>query len=202
MARTRIIIFVILILYSLEQSKDSAYSSKCEAAPNPGSDKYVCLDREEDDYGELGIHCCHRANEYTDGKIVFECLEGFTCDKQEIEEPRLTIFQLENEGLASITVCSDYDTDATFSNFKSYWDSWEDETAKKYKGTEIENGTNYINSHQYFIKTIKYNVDGNETYWRFVLMFDTTTGKVAVVSCYDGGYDEYLEPFLSTIRFQ
>ena len=142
------------------------------------------------------------ANEYTDGKIVFECLEGFSCDKQEIEDPRLTIFQLENESIASITVCSDYDTDATFSNFKSYWENWEDENAKKYKGTEIENGTNYINNHQYFIKTMKYDVDGNEAYWRFVLMFDTTTGKVAVVSCYDGGYDEYLEPFLSTIRFQ
>ena len=73
MSRTRIIIFVILILYSLEQSKDGAYSSKCEAAPNPGSDKYVCLDREEDDYGELGIHCCHRTNEYTDGTTKYEC---------------------------------------------------------------------------------------------------------------------------------
>ena len=27
------------------------------------------------------------------------------------------------------------------------------------------------------------------------------TGKVAVVSTYDGGYDEYLKSFLSTIRF-
>ena len=142
------------------------------------------------------------ANEYTDGKIVFKCLEGFSCDKQEIEEPRLTIYQLENESIASITICSDYDTNATFSNFKSYWENWEDESAKKYNSTEIENGTNYVNNHQYFIKTIKYNVDGNETFWRFVLLFDKTTGKVAVVSCYDGGYDEYLEPFLSTIRFQ
>ena len=83
MARTRIIIFVILILYSLEQSKDNAYSSKCEDAPNPGSDKYVCLDREEDDYGELGIHCCHRTNEYTDGTTKYECELFMENDKYE-----------------------------------------------------------------------------------------------------------------------
>ena len=83
MARTRIIIFVILILYSLEQSKDNAYSSKCEDASNPGSDKYVCLDREEDDYGELGIHCCHRTNEYTDGTTKYECELFMENDKYE-----------------------------------------------------------------------------------------------------------------------
>jgi hypothetical protein len=49
---------------------------------------------------------------------------------------------------------------------------------------------------------MKYDVDGNDMFWRFVLMFDNVTGKVAVASCYDGGYDDYLEPFLSTIRFQ
>ena len=141
-------------------------------------------------------------NEYTDGKIVFKCLDGFSCDKQEVQEPKLTLFQLENENIASITVCSDYDSDATFSNFNSYWKNWEDESAKKYQSTEIENGTNFVNNHQYFIKTMKYDVDGNDMFWRFVLMFDNVTGKVAVASCYDGGFDDYLEPFLSTIRFQ
>ena len=141
-------------------------------------------------------------NEYTDGKIIFKCLEGFSCDKEEVQEPKITIFQLENENIASITVCSDYDSDATFSNFNSYWKNWEDESAKNYQSTEIENGTSFVNNHQYFIKTMKYDVDGNDMFWRFVLMFDNVTGKVAVASCYDGGYDDYLEPFLSTIRFQ
>ena len=77
MAKTRIIIFLILILYSFEQSDDKSYSSECEKAPNPGSDKYVCIDRENDSYEELGMHCCHRTNKLVDGTTNYVC-EFFT----------------------------------------------------------------------------------------------------------------------------
>ena len=76
MAKTLIIIFVILILYSFEQSNDNSYSSKCEEI-NPGSEKYECFDNEDDVFEDLGMHCCHRTNELTDGTTKYEC-EFFT----------------------------------------------------------------------------------------------------------------------------
>ena len=142
------------------------------------------------------------ANEYTDGKIIFKCPEDFICEKEELQEPRFTIYHLDNEGLASITVCSDYDTDITRSNFNSYCENWEDESLKDYKSTVIENRKDAINGHDYIVQTKKYIVDENVLFWHFVLLFDKQTGKVAVISSYDGGYDEYLKPFLSSIRFK
>ena len=141
------------------------------------------------------------ANEYTDGKIIFKCPEDFTCEKEELQEPKFTIYHLENEGLASITVCSDYDTDITQSNFNSYCDNWEEESIKEYSSTVTENRSDVLNGREYFIQTRKYNVDEIDIFWHFVLLFDKSTGKVAVVSTYDGGYDEYLKSFISTIRF-
>ena len=77
MAKTRIILFFILILYSFEQSNNNYYSSMCETSTNPSSDKYDCIDRGDDDFDELGNHCCHRTNVYTDGTTKYEC-EFFT----------------------------------------------------------------------------------------------------------------------------
>ena len=142
------------------------------------------------------------ANEYTDGKIIFSCPDGFTCQKREIQEPKIVLYDLEHESLGTLTICSDYDTDENFSNFNSYWVNWEEEDLKKYPKTEVENGVDAISGHQYFIKSTKYELEQGELFWRFVMMFDSTTGKVAVVSSFDGGYDDYLKSFLSTIRFQ
>ena len=53
-----------------------------------------------------------------------------------------------------------------------------------------------------FLQTNKDTVDDNELFSHFVLLFTQQTVKVAVISGYDGGYDEYLKPFLSSIRFK
>lgn len=142
------------------------------------------------------------ANEYTDGKIIFRCPDDFTCQKREIQEPKLVIYDLEHESLGTLTICSDYDTDENFSNFNSYWVNWEEDELKKYPKTVVENGVDAINGHNFFIKSTKYELEQGELFWRFAMMFDCTTGKVAVISSFDGGYDDYLKSFLSTIRFQ
>ena len=72
MAKTQIIIFLILILYSFEQSDDGAYTKIC-SQPIAGSDKYQCLDRENDEFDELGMHCCHRTNKLLSGQTTYEC---------------------------------------------------------------------------------------------------------------------------------
>ena len=87
------------------------------------------------------------ANEYTDGKIIFRCPDGFTCQKREIQEPKIVLYDLEHESLGTLTICSDYDTDENFSNFNSYWVNWEEEDLKKYPKTEVENGVDAISGH-------------------------------------------------------
>ena len=71
MVKTQIIIFLILILYSFQQSNNNVYSSKCtNVVPD---DKYDCFDIETEDFEDLGMHCCHRTNTYTNGKTDYEC---------------------------------------------------------------------------------------------------------------------------------
>jgi len=141
-------------------------------------------------------------DEYTDGRVVFKCPVYFTCDKQEVGEPKITLFQLNNDTIADITVCSDYDADKSRDNFNSYWENWEDENAKQYNSSVIVNDNRSINEHPYFYKVTKYEVNGNTVYWRYAMLFDNASGKVCVVSAYDGGYDYYIQEILESIRFQ
>lgn len=65
----------------------------------------------------------------------------------------------------------------------------------------VENDTRTINGHLSYVKVKKYELNGKELYWRFIMMFDSGSGKVCLVSAYDGGSDEYLGELLSSIRF-
>ena len=142
------------------------------------------------------------ADEYTDGKMIFKSLEGFSCDRQELEEPKLTIFTLENENVSSsVTMCSDYDTDMSQKNFNEYCKGWEDENASQYSSKVVTNEKRTINGHTYWYKVTSYKTNGT-VYWRFILLFDNASGKVAVISAYDGGYDSYIEELLKSIRFK
>lgn len=141
-------------------------------------------------------------NEYTDGRIVFKCPKDFSCVKQNVDNPPITIFQLENESYASITICSDYDTNQSQRNFNSYWENWEDQDAKKQPSTIIMNERRYVNNHPYLYKVVKYEADESDVYWRYIMLFDNASGKVCVISAYDGGYDFYLQEMLESIRFQ
>ena len=96
MVKTQIIIFLILILYSFEQSKDKDFSTTCLTSV-PSAEKYVCLDLENDESEELGMHCCHRTNIYNDGRTGYECellqkgenyddINGFIEDEKKLNE--------------------------------------------------------------------------------------------------------------------
>jgi len=60
-------------------------------------------------------------NEYTDGRIIFTKPIGYTCEKQEIKDPRITIFDLNLDERGYIRICIDYETDTSSYNFNSYW---------------------------------------------------------------------------------
>lgn len=124
---------------------------------------------------------------------------GFKCSEKKAND--ITIFELESESVDNILVCSDFDTDSSIQNVNSYWNNWEDQEIAKYTGSMVENDTRTINGRLCYVKVKRYEMNGKELYWRFIMMFDSGSGKVCLVSAYDGGTEEYLGELLNSIRF-
>ena len=141
------------------------------------------------------------ANEYTDGKVIFRLPEGFSCERHDLEEPKLTIFSLEHADIGEVTLCSDYDTDMSQKNFNGYCTNWEDESAKQYTSNVECFEKRKINGRTYWYKVTSYEAE-SLVYWRFILLYDNASGKVCVISAYDAGYDTYIQELLESIRFQ
>lgn len=140
-------------------------------------------------------------NEYTDGRIIFTKPDGYTCEKYELENPHIILYDLELGEEAWIRICSDYDTDMSARNFNSYWENWQDESLKNYSQQEICNEKRYINSNPYYIKSVEYNTE-IPIIWHYVMLFNSHTGKVCVVSYFQIGENtSCLEDLLSSIRF-
>ena len=113
----------------------------------------------------------------------------------------LDIFNLECESVGNITLCSDYDDNRSEQNVRSYWKEWEDADAKKLSSKVERFEKLEINGHPYYYAVKKYITNDSELFWRFIMMFDYETGKVCVISSYDGGYEEYMEELLNSVRF-
>ncbi len=140
-------------------------------------------------------------NEYTDGRIIFTKPLGYICEKHEIKDPKITLYSLELEDQATITICSNYDSDVSTSNFISYWKNWEDESLEDIRFREIVNEKRSINGNPYFIKTVEYQTEVPIT-WDFALLFNTKTGKVCLISYYRVKQSEScFNELLSSIRF-
>lgn len=140
-------------------------------------------------------------NEYTDGIIIFAKPFGYTCEKQEIDDPEITLYVLDVENEATITICSDYDSDISASNFSSYWENWRDESLEDIRFREIVDAKRTINGNPCFIKTIEYQTEVPIN-WDFVLLFNKETDKVCVVSYYRiKERESCLEELLSSVRF-
>lgn len=137
-------------------------------------------------------------NEYTDGRIIFTKPDGFTCEKQELEDPKITLFDLESE-YGYIRIVSDYDTDVSVKNFNSYCDGWEDDELKDIAYKEILNEKREINGNPYFIKSVLYETE-NPIKWDFAMLFNPQTGKVCVIHSLQNE-TQCLEELMKTIRF-
>lgn len=137
--------------------------------------------------------------EYTDGKVIFSVPDGFNCEMQEANG--LKVFNIENDQIASITLCSDYDGDQSAKNVNDYWSNWEDEDASQYSKTLIVNEKREINGHLYYYKVTRYDINDSYVFWRFIMLYDNASSKVCVISSYDGGYDNYIEELLNNVRF-
>lgn len=141
-------------------------------------------------------------NEYTDGKIIFTRPDSFTCEKKELTDPEITVYELESENIGNITLCSNYETDFSLKNFNTYWTNWQDQDAAKFQSENVINEKLTVNGHLYFYKVTRYHLEDGELFWRYIFLTDEETSKVCIISSYDGGDDSYVAELLNSIRFQ
>lgn len=144
-------------------------------------------------------------NQRTDGKVIFTIPNGFHCEKKDInsEGTKITLFMLNNDNIGNCTICSDYDTDKSETNFDSYRNLWKDEDAEKCASENIDGGTKQINGKDCIYRITKYDINGIPVYWRYYLLFDDETGKVFMASCYDTNASaHYADDLLKSVRFK
>lgn len=141
-------------------------------------------------------------NERTDGKVVFTVPEGYSCEESVEAGIKVFLMTSEEENI-NIIVCSDFDNDASLSNFKSYIKDSSPDINGLRKVDETNEQKRTAGPHSYFYKEIQYrqSFPFATIYWHYALVFDQTTGKVCVVSCYDSGDDSYISNFIAGIKF-
>lgn len=164
----------------------------------------IVEDRENDETEILSVAL--QDNERTDGKVIFSIPSGFSCESQESETgigQAITVFNLENESIGNISLCSDYDSDTSTSNFDDYWKNWEDSDASGKPRTDVDRGIKTINGNTCRYRIVKYNFNGVQVYWRYYILFSSETSKCCVVSCYDRNEDtSYVSEILNSVRFK
>lgn len=141
------------------------------------------------------------SNQRSDGRIIFEVPQGFECKDTIIQNQNYKVFDLENDNGTSVTICSDFDSDNSDENINNYWKNWEDSEAAKNKSSLEVDTKDYTSKCLKSIKVKKYIINGNTIYWRFVMLFDTETEKVCLISTYDMGEDAYLNALIESIQF-
>ena len=142
--------------------------------------------------------------EYTDGRVVFKCPEGFACEKMEMEGTAFYNMETDTQGITIVSEYNDVDTQA---NADAYWKDSTEEALKEYSYSSLQDEEQLINGNKAFIKTGKYKskfalIDGKYVYRRFAVIFHKESGKLCLVNCFDQGDDSYFEPFLKSIRFE
>lgn len=164
----------------------------------------IVEDRENDETEILSVAL--QDNERTDGKVIFSIPSGFSCESQESETgvgQTITVFNLENESIGNISLCSDYDSDTSTSNFDDYWRNWEDSDASGKPRSDVDRGIKTINGNTCRYRIVKYNFNGVQVYWRYYVLFSSETSKCCVVSCYDRNEDtSYVSEILNSVRFK
>ena len=139
-----------------------------------------------------------QSNEVTDGRIIFKIDDLFTYSDTIVDN--LKIFYLDSD-YCSVTLCSEYEPDKSFSNIDSYWNDWEDESFKNYLPNIKVNEVRKINGNTFHYRVKEYEINDNIIYWRFGMLFDSSSDKVCVISSYDSGIDSYIKPLVESIRF-
>lgn len=136
----------------------------------------------------------------TDGNIIFSVPKGFRCMDSIIGNTK--VFFLEDKQERNITINSIWNIDDTPESINSiYKDLSNEEGMDGMKYTVIEDTMVSDKRCARYIKVRKYTDDGFIVFWRFAVLIDKTTGKACLVSAYDQGKGDYIEPLLESVRF-
>lgn len=145
-------------------------------------------------------------HERSDGRMIFTIPYSFICSQEDItveNGAKIRVYNVENEDIGNCTLCCDYDTDSSRKNFNEYRISWKDDDTSSYFEKDVDEGEKIIDGNPCLYKISSYDINGIEVYWRFMMLFDKATGKVAVLSCYDRNVNiEYIDELLRSIRFK
>lgn len=135
----------------------------------------------------------------TDGNIVFCVPKGFSCKDSVFAGCRL--FFLEDESETEITLNSGFDSDDSHEHINFIYSDWGGEAMDGYESTVVADVTKSDKRGTKCIRVKKYTGQGIVVYWRFAALFDKETGMMCLVSAYDKGNGDYLEPLLESVRF-
>ena len=138
--------------------------------------------------------------------MIFTIPYSFVCTQEDVtvdNGAQIRVYNVENEAIGNCTLCCDYDDDNSRRNFNDYRLNWKDEDTSNYIEKPIDEGERIIDGNPCLYKITSYDINGIEVYWRFMMLFDKATGKVAVLSCYDRNENiEYIDELLRSIRFK
>ena len=135
----------------------------------------------------------------TDGNIVFCVPKGFSCKDSVFAGCRL--FFLEDESETEITLNSGFDSDDSPEHINFIYNDLGGEAMEGYESTVVADVTKSDKRVTKCIRVKKYTGKGIVVYWRFAALFDKETGLMCLVSAYDKGNGDYLEPLIESICF-
>ncbi len=164
----------------------------------------IVREREIDESNLLSVEISE--HERTDGRMIFTIPYSFVCTEEDVtvdNGARIKVYNVENEAIGNCTLCCDYDNDTSQSNFNEYRSGWKDDDASSYHEKFVDEGEMTIGGNPCLYKIASFDIDGIDVYWRFMMLFDRETGKVAVLSCYDRNENiGYVDELLRSIRFK
>lgn len=134
----------------------------------------------------------------TDGNFVFSVPKGFRCTDSIIRNTK--VFFLEDKQERSITINSIWNVDDSPESINSIYKNLSNEEGMDgMKYTIIKDTMVSDKKCTRYIKVRKYTGDGFVVFWRFAVLIDKTTEKACLVSAYDQGNGDYLEPLLESV---
>lgn len=136
---------------------------------------------------------------HTDGNIVFYAPKGFYCKDSVFAGCR--VFFLENESGTEVTLNSGFDSDDSPEHINFIYNDLGGEAMEGYESTVVADVTKSDKRVTKCIRVKKYTGQGIVVYWRFAALFDKETGLMCLVSAYDKGNGDYLEPLIESIYF-
>ena len=135
----------------------------------------------------------------TDGNIVFCVPKGFSCKDSVFAGCR--VFFLEDDSGTEVTLNSGFDSDDSPEHINFIYNDLGSEAMEGYESTVVADVTKSDKRVTKCIRLKKYTGQGIVVYWRFAALFDKETGLMCLVSAYDKGNGDYLEPLIESIYF-